>query len=162
MTDVAIGVVPGPPTDVWGDTEAQVREKGAMTMIRIFPSQGDPHDKYQTSRSLSWKMLIGRNLRLGYELGLILTRLPSRDFVYHIENSFRDRGLRTDVLILSPRISLTAVVRRQIIEGVLAIVKLSRSNQFSGKIPLQVFDRTGGIDNVKFNGEILPQKVEFM
>lgn len=50
--------------------------------------------------------------------------------------------------------SLTAVIRRQIIEGVQAIVKLSRSNQYSGKIPLQVFNRTGGIDNVKFNGEV--------
>ncbi|PGH36053.1 hypothetical protein GX50_01065 [[Emmonsia] crescens] len=85
------------------------------------------------------------------DVQIIVLENVDRDFVYHIENSFRDRGLRTDVLILSPRISLTAVVRRQIIEGVLAIVKLSRSNQFSGKIPLQVFDRTGGIDNVKFN-----------
>ncbi|OJD28072.1 hypothetical protein ACJ73_00528 [Blastomyces percursus] len=85
------------------------------------------------------------------DVQIIVLENVDRDFVYHIENSFRDRGLRTDVLILSPRISLAAVVRRQIIEGVLAIVKLSRSNQYSGKIPLQVFDRTGGIDNVKFN-----------
>lgn len=55
--------------------------------------------------------------------------------------------------MLSPRISLSAVVRRQIIEGVLAVVKLSRSHQYSGKIPLQVFDRSGGVDNVRFNGE---------
>ncbi|EGE80511.1 hypothetical protein RJZ56_002619 [Blastomyces dermatitidis] len=85
------------------------------------------------------------------DVQIIVLENVDRDFVYHIENSFRDRGLRTDVLILSPRISLAAVVRRQIIEGVLAIVKLSRPNQYSGKIPLQVFDRTGGIDNVKFN-----------
>ncbi|PGH02930.1 hypothetical protein GX51_04386 [Blastomyces parvus] len=85
------------------------------------------------------------------DVQIIVLENVDRDFVYHIESSFRDRGLRTDVLILSPRISLAAVVRRQIIEGVFAIVKLSRSNQYSGKIPLQVFDRTGGIDNVKFN-----------
>jgi len=77
----------------------------------------------------------------------------SRNFIYHIENSFQSRGLRVDVLMLSPRISLSAVVRRQIIEGVLAVVKLSRSHQYSGKIPLQVFDRSGGVDNVRFNGE---------
>ncbi|PGG96311.1 hypothetical protein AJ79_09645 [Helicocarpus griseus UAMH5409] len=85
------------------------------------------------------------------DVQIIVLENVDRDFIYHIENSFRDRGLQTDVLILSPRIALSAVVRRQIIEGVLAIVKLSRPNQYSRKIPLQVFDRSGGIDNVKFN-----------
>ncbi|OJD18546.1 hypothetical protein AJ78_01462 [Emergomyces pasteurianus Ep9510] len=92
-----------------------------------------------------------RSARQVPDVQIIVLENVDRDFVYHIENSFRDQGLRTDVLILSPRISLTAVIRRQIIEGVLAIVKLSRPNQYSGKVPLQVFDRTGGIDNVKFN-----------
>lgn len=78
--------------------------------------------------------------------------MVNRDFVYHIENAFRDRGLRSDVLMLSPRILLSAVVRRQIIEGVLAIVKLSHSHQYSGKIPLQVFDRSNSADNVPFKG----------
>ncbi|EEH08964.1 conserved hypothetical protein [Histoplasma capsulatum G186AR] len=85
------------------------------------------------------------------DVEIIVLENVDRDFIHHIEKTFRDRGLRTNVLILSPRMSLTAVIRRQIIEGVQAIVKLSRSNQYSGKIPLQVFDRTGGIDNVKFN-----------
>lgn len=76
------------------------------------------------------------------------------EFVYHIESAFRDRGLKTDVLILSPRISLQAVVRRQILEGVLAIVKLSKTNQYAGKIPLQVFDHASGAgSNVRFNGK---------
>lgn len=75
------------------------------------------------------------------------------DFVYHVESAFKDRGLRTDVLILSPRINLDAVVRRQILEGVLAIIRLSRSNQYSGKIPLQVFDHSSGAGNVRFNGK---------
>jgi hypothetical protein len=39
------------------------------------------------------------------------------------------------------------------VEGVLAVVKVARNNQYSGKIPLQVFDRTGGADNVRPNGE---------
>ncbi|EEP82006.1 predicted protein [Uncinocarpus reesii 1704] len=73
-------------------------------------------------------------------------------FVHHIETAFKDRGLQTDVLILSPRIGLQAVIRRQILEGVLAVVKLSKSNQYSCKIPLQVFDRGRGADNVRFNG----------
>lgn len=81
----------------------------------------------------------------------ILTK--PRNFVFHVENSFRSRGLRVDVLTLGPRIPLSAAVHRQINEGVRAIVKLSRSNQFSGKISLQLIDRSGGPDNVRFNGE---------
>ncbi|KAM5438799.1 nuclear polyadenylated RNA-binding protein 3 [Microsporum canis] len=77
--------------------------------------------------------------------------LKSSEFVYRVENAFRDRGLRCDVLILSPRIRLSAVVRRQVMEGVLAIVRISKVNQYSGKIPLQIFDRTGGMGNVRFN-----------
>lgn len=69
----------------------------------------------------------------------------------YIEKSFRDRGLRCDVLQL-PRVSMAAVVKRQIIEGVQAVVKILRQSQVTGKIPLQVFDRRGGQDNVRFEG----------
>lgn len=50
--------------------------------------------------------------------------------------------------------SLTAVVKRQIIEGVQAVVKIFRQSQVTGKIPLQVFDRRGGVDNVRFEGKL--------
>jgi hypothetical protein len=76
-----------------------------------------------------------------------------RNFIFHVENAFRNRGLRVDVLVLGPRIPLNAAVQRQIKEGVLAVVRLSRPNQISRKIPLQVFDRSGGSDNVRFNGQ---------
>lgn len=56
-----------------------------------------------------------------------------------------------DVLLL-PNVPLAAVIKRQILEGVQAVVKLFRTAQLSGKIPLQLFDRTGGIDNVRFEG----------
>lgn len=78
-----------------------------------------------------------------------------RDFIYRVERAFRDRGLRSDVLFLSPRIDLSAVIHRQIIEGVLAIAKISRSSEFSGKIPLQVYDHSHGVNNVRFNGGLL-------
>jgi hypothetical protein len=42
-------------------------------------------------------------------------------------------------------------VKRQIIEGVQAIVKLIQHNQFTMKVPLQVFDRSAGASNVNFN-----------
>lgn len=46
-----------------------------------------------------------------------------------------------------------AVVRRQIIEGVHAVSRVTRASQQTGKIPLQVFDRRGGTDNVRFEGK---------
>lgn len=60
-----------------------------------------------------------------------------------------------DVLVLGPRIPLGAAVHRQFIEGVLAVVRLSRPNQVSRKIPLQLFDRTAGLDNVRFLGRCI-------
>ena len=82
-----------------------------------------------------------------------VTNALCREFVYRVERAFRDRGLRSDVLFLSPRIDLAAVINRQIIEGVLAIAKISRSSQYSGRIPLQVFDHSHGVNDVRFNGK---------
>lgn len=76
----------------------------------------------------------------------------SRNFILQVENAFRNRGLRVDVLVLGPRIPLGAAVHRQYVEGVLAVVRLSRPNQFSRKIPLQIFDRSAGQGNVRFSG----------
>ena len=74
------------------------------------------------------------------------------DFIRWVEDVFRQQNLRIDVLILSPRLSEAAVTRRQIVEGVLAIVKLDASSVAKSKISLQVFDRRGGAGNVQFNG----------
>ncbi|KAL2854333.1 hypothetical protein BJY01DRAFT_231920 [Aspergillus pseudoustus] len=79
---------------------------------------------------------------------LVLEELD-RNFVYHVESTFRNRGLRVDVLVLGPRIPLDAAVKRQVSEGVLAVVRLSRPSLFSRKLPLQVFDRSAGKDNVR-------------
>lgn len=74
------------------------------------------------------------------------------DFIHWVEDEFRKALLRIDVLILSPRLSEAAVVRRQIVEGVLAIVKLNATSVAKSKINLQVFDRRGGTGSVQFNG----------
>ncbi|KAL4906159.1 hypothetical protein BDW74DRAFT_139271 [Aspergillus multicolor] len=79
---------------------------------------------------------------------LVLEELD-RNFIYHIESSFRNRGLRVDVLALGARIPLDAAVKRQASEGVLAVVRLSRPSYLQGKIPLQIFDRSAGVDNVR-------------
>ncbi|KAJ5264669.1 hypothetical protein N7505_007462 [Penicillium chrysogenum] len=84
------------------------------------------------------------------DVQLVVLEELDRDFVFHVEDVFRNRGLRVDVLVLGPGISLGAAVHRQFIEGVLAVVRLLRPNQISRKIPLQLFDRTAGLDNVRF------------
>lgn len=84
------------------------------------------------------------------EVQIIVLDTLDRDFIGWIEQAFASRGVRVDVLLLSPRLSEQAVVRRQIVEGVLAVVKLTRQNQNTGQIGLQIFDRSAGAGNVRF------------
>ncbi|KAI4186694.1 MAG: hypothetical protein L6R41_003310, partial [Letrouitia leprolyta] len=83
------------------------------------------------------------------EVQMILVDEVDRTFVAYIEKTFRDRGLTCGIFQL-PRVSLVAVIKRQIIEGVQAVVKIVRQSQVTGKIPLQVFDYSAGVDNVRF------------
>ncbi|KZF21919.1 hypothetical protein L228DRAFT_162961 [Xylona heveae TC161] len=85
------------------------------------------------------------------DVQLILSDELDRNFIAFVERSFTDRALRVDVLFLSSRISEEAVFRRQILEGVQAISKLTRASQATGRISLQIFDRRGGADNVRFD-----------
>lgn len=76
----------------------------------------------------------------------------SSDFIRYVEDIFRQQGLRSNVLIMSGRFPEPAVVRRQIIEGVMAIVRMDTSGFMKGKVSVQIFDRRGGANNVQFNG----------
>jgi hypothetical protein len=133
------------------DTGVLAQRIADMKATQICQSQEELRGTCQMFKLSSWKMWTGKTHPRYVHTNINIFD-AFRDFVYHIENAFRDRGLRTDVLMLSPRILLSAVIRRQTIEGVLAIVKVSRSHQYSGKIPLQVFDRSNGVDNVPFKG----------
>lgn len=84
------------------------------------------------------------------DVQIIVLDSLDRDFISWVEQAFSTRGIRVDVLLLSPRLSEAAVIRRQIVEGVVAVVKLTRHNQNSAKIGLQIFDRRQGANNVKF------------
>ncbi|KAK3117137.1 nuclear polyadenylated RNA-binding protein 3 [Teratosphaeriaceae sp. CCFEE 6253] len=86
------------------------------------------------------------------EVQIIVMDSLEREFIGWVEKAFSSRGVRVDVLILSPRLSEQAVIRRQIVEGVVAVVKLTKTNQSTGRIGLQVFDRSGGqgLGSVKF------------
>lgn len=84
------------------------------------------------------------------DVQIILAEEVDRTFVGYIQQSFRDRSLRCEVLQL-PRVSMAAVVKRQILEGVQAVVKIFRRSQVTGKIPLQVFNRSQGQNDVQFD-----------
>ncbi|KAF1844068.1 uncharacterized protein K460DRAFT_289229 [Cucurbitaria berberidis CBS 394.84] len=82
---------------------------------------------------------------------LVLNESLPRDFIRYVEDAFRSQNLRSNVLILSGRFPEPAVVRRQILEGVLAIVRLDTTGLSKGKVSVQIFDRRGGANNVQFN-----------
>lgn len=84
------------------------------------------------------------------DVQLIILENLDPQFVTWIQNEMRGR-VKVDVLRLDPRLPLQAVVRRQILEGVHAVSKLDLRAQNSSKIPLQVFDRQGGTNNVRFD-----------
>lgn len=79
-----------------------------------------------------------------------------RQFIEWVDKSIQARGLRVNVLLPAPHLSEEAIVKRQIIEGVQAVVRLSRMHQLKGNIPLQVFDRRGGHHNVQFERKSTP------
>ena len=114
----------------------------------MFLSRGEHQTRCQKSRSLlamSWTgMLTTPSLRY-YSLPALLPRTDDkhRNFIWWVEQAFRARGLTCDMLFLNPRLQLSAVVKRQVLEGVQAVVFLNRSMQLASKISIQVFDRRG-------------------
>lgn len=75
----------------------------------------------------------------------------NRDFVGWVEHAFKEKGLRPEVMFLHPRFPKDQVIQRQAAEGVHAVVELDMRAQNLGKIPVQVFDRSGGSSNVRFD-----------
>lgn len=63
----------------------------------------------------------------------------------------KSRGVRVDVLMLQPRWSEEAVVRRQILEGVQGVVHLTRADRMKNKVSLRLFNRSQGAQNVTFD-----------
>lgn len=85
------------------------------------------------------------------DVQILLMEELDRNFISWVESEIRKRGLKTEVMFLSPRLPVEIVVKRQILEGVMAVVKLTRRTQDASKIPLQVFDRSRGADNVRYD-----------
>ncbi len=84
---------------------------------------------------------------------ILLADFFGRGFVEFVEKVFRDGGITTDVLFLSPRVDVVEVIKRLAVEGVLAVSRLTRQNQTNVKIPLQIFHQSGGQANGRFDGQ---------
>ncbi|KAK5957671.1 nuclear polyadenylated RNA-binding protein 3 [Knufia fluminis] len=82
---------------------------------------------------------------------IVLDGSTSQAFVNWVEDGFKRKGLQVGTTWLNQRTPLSAVVKRQIVEGVQAVVKLASHHQARSKVPLQVFDRSHGTSNVTFN-----------
>ena len=83
------------------------------------------------------------------DVQLLLLQEVDREFVAWVQRAFHDRGLKTDVMFLNPRFPRDALVQRQVIEGVHAIVDLDYAAQAQSKLSIQVFIRSGN-SNVRF------------
>ncbi|KAI8945152.1 hypothetical protein F4801DRAFT_594370 [Xylaria longipes] len=85
------------------------------------------------------------------DVQFLLLQDVKRDFVSWAQNAFANQGLRVDVMFLNPQFPRDAVIQRQVVEGVHAVAELDFRAQEYGRIPLQVFDRSAGYNNVRFD-----------
>ncbi|KAI3318908.1 hypothetical protein HD806DRAFT_296859 [Xylariaceae sp. AK1471] len=85
------------------------------------------------------------------DVQFLLLQDVERDFVSWVQRAFISHGLRVDVMFLNPQFPRDAVIRHQVLEGVHAVVELDIRAQKLGKIPLQVFDRSAGYNNVRYD-----------
>ncbi|KAM5355673.1 hypothetical protein ACJ41O_002319 [Fusarium nematophilum] len=85
------------------------------------------------------------------DVQIILQPDVNRDFVNWVEQAFKAKGLRSEVMFLHPRIPKDVVIQRQAAEGVHAVVDLDLRAQNLGRIPVQAFDRSGGSSNLRFD-----------
>ncbi|KAI1080872.1 hypothetical protein F5B20DRAFT_537690 [Whalleya microplaca] len=85
------------------------------------------------------------------DVQFLLLQEVERDFVSWVERAFINHGLKVHVMFLNPRFPRDAVIQRQVMEGVHAVAELDYRAQQSGKIPLQVFDRSAGRHNVRYD-----------
>ncbi|KAI1742388.1 hypothetical protein F4680DRAFT_445950 [Xylaria scruposa] len=107
-----------------------------------------PYPRYTSSVELDLPRRYGPEVP---DVQFLLLQDVKRDFISWAQNAFVNQGLRVDVIFLNPQFPRDAVIQRQVVEGVHAVVELDFRAQEYGKIPLQVFDRAAGYHNVRFD-----------
>ncbi|KAF5136822.1 putative RNA-binding protein C3H8.09c [Metarhizium anisopliae] len=85
------------------------------------------------------------------DVQIILQPDVNRDFVNWVEGAFKVKGLKTQVMYLHPRFPKDQVIQRQAAEGVHGVVDLDIRAQNLARVPVQVFDRSAGSNNVRFD-----------
>ncbi|KAI0454691.1 hypothetical protein F5B21DRAFT_231207 [Xylaria acuta] len=107
-----------------------------------------PYPRYTSSVDLDLPRRYGPEVP---DVQFLLLEDVKRDFVSWAQNAFANQGLRVDIMFLNPQFPRDAVIQRQVMEGVHAVAELDFRAQEYGRIPLQVFDRSAGYNNVRFD-----------
>ncbi|EEY17478.1 conserved hypothetical protein [Verticillium alfalfae VaMs.102] len=75
------------------------------------------------------------------DVQFLLLQEVNPEFVDWASRAFVDRGLKIDVMFLHPSMPRDAVIQRQVVEGVHAVVDLDIRANTTGRFSLRVFDR---------------------
>ncbi|WBW71629.1 poly(A) binding protein Nab3 [Schizosaccharomyces osmophilus] len=73
------------------------------------------------------------------------------EFVYKVENAFRERSLNVALTSLTPKLSLQALVHQCIVDGVPAIVYVTSRLSQIGCISVQTFQRTETMSEIRYD-----------
>ncbi|KAM0324822.1 hypothetical protein ACHAQA_007788 [Verticillium albo-atrum] len=84
------------------------------------------------------------------DVQFLLLQEVNPDFVDWASRAFVDRGLKIDVMFLHPNMPRDAVIQRQVVEGVHAVVDLDIRANTTGRFSVRVFDRSQG-GNTRFD-----------
>ncbi|KAL1899240.1 nuclear polyadenylated RNA-binding protein 3 [Sporothrix stenoceras] len=87
------------------------------------------------------------------DVQLLVAQGLDREFIKWVQVPFHERGLKTDVILLTPHTPpRDSIIQVHVLEGVTAVVDLDTRSQANGTIPVQVFNRLGGVSNIRFDG----------
>ncbi|KAK9458024.1 hypothetical protein V1511DRAFT_464947 [Dipodascopsis uninucleata] len=85
------------------------------------------------------------------EVQVFVTDRVDRNFIWFLRKTFEERFIKLDVMDLAPHLPIQAAVRQVIVEGVVAAVFLNPQLLAQGKVSVQVFDRSPGGGNVRYD-----------
>ncbi|OTA80585.1 hypothetical protein M434DRAFT_401704 [Hypoxylon sp. CO27-5] len=107
-----------------------------------------PHRRHSSETDLGIPRRYGGDIP---DVQFLLLQEVDREFISWVERAFIDQGLKVQVMFLNPHFPREAIIQRQVMEGVHAVVELDFPSQQTGTISLQVFNRSAGRDNVRYD-----------
>ncbi|CAI2172510.1 12679_t:CDS:2 [Funneliformis geosporum] len=85
------------------------------------------------------------------ECQIIVLEEVERNFLWQVENAFREASITVHILHLSRKLHPQSVIRQMVIEGVHAVVFIERHLALNGRVNMQIFDQSRSRDNVKYD-----------